>query len=87
MYVEFILGDARPTGFEVNYPAELVDGRERALIVITSPNPLPANIINTASGQTTKFDEAWARNFLQGASANGWKVDAVWFTVENRQPD
>lgn len=86
MYVEFILGDARPSGFEVNYPAELVDGRERGLIVITSPNPLPSSIINTVSGQKTKFDEAWAREFLQGASANGWKVDAVWFTVEDRQP-
>lgn len=86
MYVQFILGDARPNGFEVNYPAELADGRERGLIVITSPDPLPTSIINTTPGQNKDFDEGWAQQFLEGARTNGWKVDAVWFTVEDRQP-
>ena len=85
-YIKFLQGDATASGFQVNYPAELSDGRERGLIVVTSPQPLPKSLINTAAGQNPEFDEGWANDFSQGARANGWKVDAVWFTVEDRQP-
>ncbi|MEM8725394.1 MAG: hypothetical protein AAGE86_07720, partial [Pseudomonadota bacterium] len=52
-------------------------------IVLTGSSALPANLV----GPGTQFDDAWASRFSQGAQANGWKADAVWFSVEDQQRD
>jgi len=52
-------------------------------IVLTGSSALPGNLV----GSGTQFDAAWATRFREGAAANGWKADAVWFSVEDRQRD
>ncbi|QUL36781.1 serine/threonine-protein kinase [Erythrobacter sp. JK5] len=52
-------------------------------IVLTGGSALPGDLV----GRGTEFDEAWATRFRQSAQANGWKADAVWFSVEDQQAD
>ncbi|MEM7666116.1 MAG: serine/threonine-protein kinase [Pseudomonadota bacterium] len=80
-----MLGNTTPNGFVLTFPVTFEgDGKQSyGVIAITGPSALPSNMI----GQGTAFDEAWATRFRQGAQANGWKADTVWFSVEDRQRD
>jgi hypothetical protein len=73
-------GTQTPQGVTFTLPYELVKGRAESdgVAVISSDQPLPANI--------TKFDDGWPARFLEGAKAGRWHADAVWFRVEDRQP-
>ena len=73
-------GTQTPQGVTFTLPYELVNGKPESdgVAVISSDQPLPANI--------TKFDAGWAERFLEGAKAGRWHADAVWFRIEDRQP-
>lgn len=49
-------------------------------IVLTGASALPANLV----GPGTQFDDSWASRFREGAQSNGWKADAVWFSVDGQ---
>ena len=73
-------GTQTPQGVTFTLPYELVNGRPESdgVAVISSDQPLPANI--------TTFDDGWPQRFMEGAKAGRWHADAVWFRVEDRQP-
>lgn len=73
-------GTQTPQGVTFTLPYELVNGRPESdgVAVISSDQPLPANI--------TTFDAGWPQRFMEGAKAGRWHADAVWFRVEDRQP-
>lgn len=72
-------GTEAPGSFAVTLPFGDVKATENAgIAVISSDQPLPANI--------TTYDAGWPQRFMEGAKAGRWKTDAVWFRVEDRQP-
>ncbi len=77
--VRLYKGTEAPGTFAVTLPFGDVKASENAgIAVISSDQPLPANI--------TTYDAGWPQRFLEGAKAGRWKADAVWFRVEDRQP-
>ncbi len=78
-------GNKTDRGFVLPFalPFEGSGRQSYGAIVVTGSSTLPENIV----GRGTQFDDAWAARFAQGAQANGWKADAVWFSVEDQQRD
>jgi serine/threonine-protein kinase len=78
--VERYKGTQTPDGLAFTLPWTLVNGRPEnaGIAVISSDQPLPANI--------STYDAGWPQRFLEGAKAGRWKADAVWFRVEDRVP-
>ncbi|MEP0189852.1 MAG: serine/threonine-protein kinase [Erythrobacter sp.] len=82
-FVQAIKGNLTNNGMVMPLlvPFEGPEKDSYAFIVVTSPKPFPRDII----ALDMKFDDAWTKRFREAAKANGWKVDAVWFSIENRQ--
>ncbi|WP_298463591.1 protein kinase [uncultured Erythrobacter sp.] len=78
-------GNKTERGFVLPFalPFEGSGRQSYGAIVLTGSSALPGNLV----GRGTQFDDAWATRFTQGAQANGWKADAVWFSVEDQQRD
>ncbi len=78
-FVRLYKGTEAPGSIAVTLPFGNVKASENAgIAVISSDQPLPANI--------TTYDAGWPQRFMEGAKAGRWKTDAVWFRVEDRQP-
>ncbi|MDJ0641993.1 MAG: serine/threonine-protein kinase [Erythrobacter sp.] len=78
-------GNKTERGFVLPFalPFEGSGRQSYGAIVVTGSSALPGNIV----GRGTQFDDAWATRFGEAAEANGWKADAVWFSVEDQQRD
>lgn len=79
-FVDSYKGTKSADSLAFTLPWKLLDGKPEnaGIAVISSDQPLPANI--------TTFDSGWPQRFLEGAKAGRWKADAVWFRVEDRVP-
>ena len=82
-FVQAIKGNLTNNGMVMPLlvPFEGPEKDSYAFIVVTSPKPFPRDVI----ALDMKFDDAWTTRFREAAKANDWKVDAVWFSIENRQ--
>lgn len=82
-FVQAIKGNLTANGMVMPLlvPFEGPEKDSYAFIVVTSPKPFPSDII----ALDMKFDAAWTKRFRETAKANDWKVDAAWFSIENRQ--
>ena len=80
IFVTTFKGDVAPDGFSVTYPypVEKPEPTGLGFIVVASPNPLPGDMFT--------FDASWPERFRKGAQNQGWTADAMWFSVEDRQP-
>lgn len=83
--VQSMKGDITNTGMAMvlAYQFEAEKRESSGIFLLSSPNPIPSNI----SGDSAGFDDAWVERFTTGAKANGWQVDAVWVTVEDKVRD
>ena len=79
-FVGLLKGDFTDDGLSFTNPIEVTNPQPTGTgyILITSPAPLPENMFS--------FDAGWPERFREGARSQGWAADAMWFTVEDRQP-
>jgi hypothetical protein len=61
------------------YPFEGTDRESNAMFIVTGASGVAADLLGSNLGSGA----GWAGGFRAAAKQNGWKVDAIWFSIED----